>query len=159
MSSSGREWEIKNNIMMIGEYQHKLDEKNRMAIPAKFRVDLKKGAVVTRGLDNCLTVYPLAEWKKLADKLAALPISQGNSRAFARFLLSGAADVSLDGNGRILLSDYLKSFAHLNSKDKVIVIGMQNRLEIWSEKDWDVYRKQTEKDSIKIAEELENLNI
>ncbi len=145
--------------MFIGEFQHKLDGKGRMSIPAKFRAYLKNGAVVTRGLDNCLTVYPMPEWEELANKLAALPISNSNSRAFSRFMLSGASDVQLDKSGRILIPEYLRNFAHLKTKNLVVITGLQNRLEIWSVEEWNKYRKSTEKDSIKIAEQLENLNI
>lgn len=145
--------------MFIGEFQHKLDGKGRMSIPAKFRAYLKNGAVVTRGLDNCLTVYPMPEWEELANKLAALPISNSNSRAFSRFMLSGASDVQLDKSGRILIPEYLRTFAHLKTKNLVVITGLQNRLEIWSVEEWNKYRKSTEKDSIKIAEQLENLNI
>src|SRR6056297_3433255 len=141
--------------MFIGEFQHKLDGKGRMSIPAKFRAYLKNGAVVTRGLDNCLTVYPMPEWEELANKLAALPISNSNSRAFSRFMLSGASDVQLDKSGRILIPEYLRNFAHLKTKNLVVITGLQNRLEIWSVEEWNKYRKSTEKDSIKIAEQLE----
>src|SRR3954469_25468978 len=99
--------------MFIGEYAHNLDDKGRLAIPVKFRTDLKKGAVVTRGLDNCLFLYTKAEWEKLAEKLATLPISQANSRAFARLMLAGAMDVEVDKQGRIILPEYLRTFAKL----------------------------------------------
>ena len=84
---------LNTNHMFIGEFSHTLDDKGRVAMPAKLRTDLKKGAVVTRGLDNCLFVFTKAEWAKLAEKLSALPISQANSRAFARLMLAGAMDV------------------------------------------------------------------
>lgn len=145
--------------MLIGEYLHKLDEKGRLSIPAKFKNELKKGAVVTRGLDNCLSIYPLDQWEKLAEKLAALPISNKNSRAFTRFMLSGATDVKLDKAGRILIAEYLRTFAALKTKKEVIITGLQNRLEIWDETEWKKYRKNTDKDSSKIAEQLDDLNI
>lgn len=145
--------------MFIGEFQHKIDEKGRVSIPSKFKKELKKGAVITRGLDNCLSVYPLDEWKKLADKLASLPISSSNSRAFSRFMLSGAIDVLIDKAGRVLIPEYLREFAHLKTKNEVVLTGLQNRLEIWDVAEWTKYRKATEKDSIKIAEQLDNLNI
>jgi len=145
--------------MLIGEFLHKLDEKGRLSIPAKFKSELKKGAVVTRGLDNCLSIYPLDEWNKLAEKLAALPISNKNSRAFTRFMLSGATDVKLDKSGRILVAEYLREFASLKIKKQVIITGLQNRLEIWDEAEWKKYRKNTDKESSKIAEQLDDLNI
>lgn len=143
--------------MFIGEYTHSVDTKGRVAVPAKFRTLLKKGAVVTRGLDNCLFVYSMSEWQKLADKLAQLPLSQSRSRAFSRLMLAGAMDVSLDKQGRIILPEYLRQFA--NMKKKVVIAGLYNRLEIWDEAAWAKYKKATEKDSNKIAEELEDLGI
>lgn len=138
--------------MFIGEYNHTLDDKGRVAVPVKFRLQLKKGAVVTRGLDNCLFLYSLSEWKKLADKLAGLPISQAKSRAFARLMLSGAMDVSIDSQGRIILPDYLRQYAGLVKK--VVIAGLYNRLEIWDQDKWQAYRANTEKDSSEIAEAM-----
>jgi len=138
--------------MFIGEYNHTLDDKGRVAVPVKFRLQLKKGAVVTRGLDNCLFLYPPAEWKKLADKLAGLPISQAKSRAFARLMLSGAMDAALDSQGRIILPDYLRQYAGLVKK--VVIAGLYNRLEIWDQDKWQAYRANTEKDSSEIAEAM-----
>jgi len=143
--------------MFIGEYQHNLDEKGRLAIPAKFRAKHSEGAVVTRGLDNCLFLYTADEWQKLASKLASLPISKSNTRAFARLMLAGAMDVSLDKQGRIVLPEYLRKYASL--KKKSIVAGLYNRLEIWDEDAWDKYKAGTEKQSGDIAEALEGLDV
>ena len=135
--------------MFIGEYEHSIDEKGRLAIPIKFRPDLKKGAVVTRGLDNCLFLFTLKEWQKLAQKLANLPFSQANTRAFSRLMLAGAMDVALDGQGRIILPDYLRRFAGL--KKNVVVAGLYGRLEIWDSEAWQKYKAGTEADSQTIA--------
>lgn len=143
--------------MFIGEFQHSIDEKSRLAIPVKFRADLKQGAVVTRGLDNCLFVFTKAEWKKLAERIVNLPLTQSNSRAFARLMLSGAMDVKLDGQGRIIVPEYLQKFAELNKK--VIVTGLYSRLEIWDEDKWTAYKKQTESNSNDIAEKMGELGI
>ncbi|MBI4122614.1 MAG: division/cell wall cluster transcriptional repressor MraZ [Parcubacteria group bacterium] len=143
--------------MFIGEYQHAIDAKGRMAIPAKFRQVLKKGAIVTRGLDGCLFLYTEAEWKKLVEKISNLPLSQGKSRAFSRLMLAGAMDVSLDSQGRILIPEYLRSYAGLSKE--TIVAGLYNRLEIWSRTAWEQYKRSTEKESVKIAEELEGLGV
>ncbi|MFH1030622.1 MAG: division/cell wall cluster transcriptional repressor MraZ [bacterium] len=143
--------------MFIGEYSHNIDEKGRLAVPAKFRSDLKKGAVVTRGIDNCLFLYTADEWKKLAEKLANLPISQSNTRAFARLMLAGAMDVSLDKQGRVILPDYLRKYAGMNKK--IVIAGLYNRLEIWDEETWEKYKSGTEKASEKIAEQLANLGV
>lgn len=143
--------------MFIGEYPHSIDEKNRLAIPSKFRLELKNGAVVTRGLDNCLFLYPKNSWNELAEKLAKLPISQAGSRAFSRLMLAGAMDVNLDKQGRINLPDYLKQYAGL--KKKVIVTGLYNRLEIWDQEVWEKYKSGTEKNSGDIAEALGELGV
>ena len=143
--------------MFIGEYQHNIDEKGRLAVPVKFRDDLAKGAVVTRGLDNSLFLYTKDEWQKLADKLAGLSITQAGSRAFARLMLSGAMDVKVDKQGRVGLPDYLRKYAKINKK--VVIAGLYNRLELWDEKTWEQYKAATEKDSNKIAEELGNLDL
>ncbi|MFA5127927.1 MAG: division/cell wall cluster transcriptional repressor MraZ [Patescibacteria group bacterium] len=143
--------------MFIGEYSHNLDEKGRLAIPVKFRNELVKGAVVTRGLDNCLFLYTKKEWEKLAEKLAALPISQANSRAFARLMLAGAMDVEMDKQGRAVLPEYLRQFAGL--KKSVIVAGLYNRLEIWDETKWGEFKTKTEKESGEIAERMAELGV
>lgn len=138
--------------MFIGEYNHNLDDKGRLAVPAKFRALLKEGAVVTKGLDNCLFLYPKEVWQKEAEKLSGLPVSQANARAYSRFFLAGAADVEFDAQGRINLPDYLRDFASL--KKKCIIAGLYNRLEIWDEDSWIRYRDTADKESGHIAEEL-----
>jgi MraZ protein len=143
--------------MFIGEYNHSLDTKGRLAIPAKFRSMLKKGAVVTRGLDNCLFLYSKSEWEKIAQKLSQLPISQAKARAFSRLMLAGAMDVDFDSQGRIMLPEYLRKFAGLQKK--TIVAGLYDRLEIWDEEAWDKYKEGTEKESAEIAEALGELGV
>jgi len=143
--------------MFIGEYQYTIDQKGRLQIPAEFRVELKKGAVVTRGLDNCLFLYAIDEWEKLAQKLSKLPISQKNTRAFSRLMLAGAMDVEMDKQGRVVLPDYLRKFAGL--KKKVVVAGLYSRLEIWDVQKWEMYKKGTEKESEDIAEKLGELGV
>jgi len=143
--------------MFIGEYTHNLDEKGRLAVPKKFRSDLAKGAVVTRGLDNCLFLYTKKEWEKLAEKLAALPFAQANTRAFARLMLAGAMDVQVDKQGRVMLPDYLRTYAGL--KKNVIIAGLYSRLELWDKTKWNSYKNKTEKESNKIAEQMSDLGI
>lgn len=143
--------------MFIGEYKHALDEKGRLAIPKKFRKSLAKGAVVTRGLDTSLFLFPKEEWDKLAEKLSSLPLGQSNSRAFARLMLAGAMDVLLDKQGRVVLPEYLRAYASL--KKKIIVAGLFNRLEIWDETKWRVYNKKLESDADSVAEKLGELGI
>ena len=139
--------------MFIGEYNHSLDDKGRVAIPTKFRAALKTGAVVTKGLDNCLFLYTKKEWSKIAQRLAALPFNKANDRALARHFLAGAMDVEFDGQGRIVLPEYLRNFAGLSKK--IIIAGLYNRLEIWNEATWLSYKKTTDKSSNVIAEALE----
>lgn len=143
--------------MFIGEYQASIDDKGRISIPAKFRPKLKSKIVVTRGLDNSLFLYDLDEWKKLATKLASLPISTANTRAFSRLMLAGAMDCDVDKQGRIIIPGYLKDFAKISKK--VIVAGLYNRIEIWSEELWTAYKAQTEAASNQIAEQLGSLGV
>ncbi|MBI2278989.1 MAG: division/cell wall cluster transcriptional repressor MraZ [Candidatus Brennerbacteria bacterium] len=143
--------------MLLGEYKHSIDPKGRIALPAKFRVQLKEGAIITRGLDHCLFVFGMKEWEKLAEKLIALPLAQANSRAFARLMLAGASDVELDGQGRILIPDYLREYAGLSKL--AVVAGVMNRLEVWDEGTWKRYKSRTESASDEIAEQLGALGI
>jgi MraZ protein len=138
--------------MFIGEFHHTLDEKGRLAVPIKFRNDLVQGAVVTRGLDRSLFVYPKAAWEKLAAKLAALPLGQADTRAFARLMLAGAMDVEVDKSGRITIPEYLRQYADL--KKDVVVTGLYDRLEVWGEQAWREYSAKTEAAGNDIAERL-----
>lgn len=141
--------------MFIGEYSLTVDEKGRLSIPVKFRSLLSRGAVVTRGLDSALFLYTRREWENLAQKLASLPISRANTRAFSRLMLAGAMDVEMDKAGRIILPDYLRVFAGM--KKKVVIAGLYNRLEIWDAAKWEKYKTTTEKSSGDIAEALEQI--
>ncbi len=143
--------------MFIGEYKHTIDDKGRLAIPVKFRGDLARGAVVTRGLDASLFLFPKEEWDKLAEKLAALPLGKSDSRAFARLMLAGAMDVPSDKQGRIVIPEYLRTYAGIGKS--AVVVGVYNRLELWDETKWDAYKKQTESDVGTIAEHLGELGI
>ncbi|OIO06596.1 cell division/cell wall cluster transcriptional repressor MraZ [Candidatus Falkowbacteria bacterium CG_4_9_14_3_um_filter_36_9] len=143
--------------MFIGEYQHNLDNKGRLAVPAKFRASLKGGAVVTKGLDNCLFLYPKKQWDELARKLANLPINQAKARAFTRLMLAGAMEVEFDNQGRISIPEYLRKFSSL--KKKSIIAGLYDRLEIWDELLWNKYKLGSEKASADIAETLGSLGV
>jgi len=143
--------------MFIGEYHYTIDEKNRLAVPVKFRAFLLKGAVVTRGIDSCLFLYSKKEWEVLAQKLAQLPLSQAKSRAFARLMLAGAMDLEMDKQGRIIIPDYLRQYAEISKK--VVVAGLYNRLEIWDEKKWEEYKRKSEEESPDIAETLAGLGV
>jgi len=143
--------------MFIGEYTYSIDEKKRLAIPPKFRQLLIKKAVITRGLDQCLFLYPAKEWESLADKLSKLPLAQADARGFARLMLTGAMEVELDNLGRILVPDYLKDYASL--KKRVVIAGVYNRIEIWDEKKWKEYKAKTENEVGDIAERLKELGV
>ena len=143
--------------MFIGEYQHQLDTKGRVAIPVKFRDQLSGGAIITRGLDKCLFLFGDKEWEALAQKLSALPLAKSNSRAFARLMLAGAMDVEIDSQGRILIPEYLRKYAGL--KKQTVVAGLYNRVEIWDGELWRTYKAKTESSSDEIAEQLGELGI
>lgn len=143
--------------MLIGEYLHTIDNKKRLAIPAKLREKIGKKAVITRGLDNCLFLYPLREWETLADKLSKLPIGQGGTRSFIRLMLAGASEVETDSLGRVLIPDYLKTYAEL--KKEVIIAGLYNRLEIWDKEKWSAYKETAGRSSEEIAEKLGELGV
>jgi len=140
--------------MFIGEYSHTIDEKGRVAIPVKFRADFSKGAIVTKEMDNCLSLYTIEEWQKNAEKISELPVK---ARAFARQKLAGAMDVKIDKQGRVILPDYLRKYAGIDKK--TIIAGLYNRLEIWDENKWNEYKEDTEKSSEDIAETLGELGV
>ncbi len=157
MSGSGRRWNSDVVPMFIGEYRHTLDEKGRIAVPVKFRAALSEGAVVTRGLDRSLFLYPKSEWMKLADKLTALPLGQADTRALARLMLAGAMEVEVDGSGRVMIPEYLRTYAGF--KKDVVVAGLFNRMELWDEATWRAYASKTEEDGNAIAERLGALGL
>ncbi len=143
--------------MFIGEYIHTVDNKKRLAIPMKFRKELGQKTVITRGLDNCLFLYPVKEWEALAEKLGKLPVGQSDARGFSRMMLAGAMDVELDSLGRILIPDYLKQYASLGKK--VVIAGLYNRLEIWNEEKWQEYKTKTLETVEKMGEKLGELGV
>lgn len=143
--------------MLIGEYKHTIDTKKRLAIPSKLRRELGAKAVITRGLDNCLFVFPINQWNQLVEKLSKLPLGQRDTRGFIRLMLAGANEVKLDRLGRILIPDYLKQYAGL--KKNVIIAGVHNRLEIWDEAKWNLFKQSTEKEVDNMAERLGELGV
>jgi MraZ protein len=143
--------------MFIGEYKHSIDDKGRMAIPAKFRPELSHAAVITRGLDHCLYVFTQPEWEAMAQKIKALPMTNPNARAFQRLMLAGAVEVEFDSQGRVLVPEYLRTYAGL--KKQAVVAGVYSRLEIWDEESWNAYKTKTEAESDEIAERLGELGI
>lgn len=143
--------------MLIGEYLHTLDNKKRISLPAKFRKEVGKKVVVTRGLDACLFMFPEKAWAKIAEKLADLPFGQADTRGMSRFLLAGAVETDVDGAGRILIPDFLKDFADLRSR--VVLAGVSDRIEIWNEKTWEEYKHRIEKGAEQMAQTLGDLGI
>ncbi|KJS84089.1 MAG: cell division protein MraZ [Peptococcaceae bacterium BICA1-8] len=143
--------------MFMGEYQHTIDDKGRLIMPAKFRDDLGEKFVVTKGLDGCLFVYEMDEWQVLETKLRNLPFTKADARAFARFFFSGATECELDKQGRILLPTNLRDHAQLQ-KD-VFIIGVSSRLEIWSKEVWEDYSSKTEASYEELAEKMVDFDI
>lgn len=143
--------------MLIGEYTHTMDSKKRLSLPSKWRKELGKHLVVTRGLDNCLFVYPLKEWHKITEKIGELPLGQADTRSFNRFFLSGAVEVEVDSVGRILVPDFLKSFASLNTS--VVLAGIHDRIEIWDEEKWASYKNSIEQEADALAEKLGQVGV
>ncbi len=138
--------------MFIGEYTHSIDDKKRLSVPAKFRKDLGKKAVVTHGLDACLSIYPMDEWKEFADSLAGLSKGKAEDRQFSRFILSGATEVEIDSVGRILIPEHLKQSARLS--EKVTLAGVYDHVEIWDGDAWTMHKAQMASDAGRIAERL-----
>ncbi len=138
--------------MLIGEYTHTIDEKNRVSLPVRFRKEVGKKVVVTHGLDNCIFLYSMKEWNNVAEKLGGLGIGQSDTRGFNRFMLAGAVEVEVDSIGRILIPDFLKKFASLS--EKVVFAGVHNRVELWNNTRWTEYKGRIEKQADKLAEKL-----
>ncbi|RPH31354.1 MAG: division/cell wall cluster transcriptional repressor MraZ [Chloroflexi bacterium] len=143
---------------MTGEYRHALDDRGRIAVPARFRTRMAEGATLTRWLDACLAVFPRDAWAELAEKLRSLPLTSTQARQFGRFMSSGAVDVELDRQGRLLVPGYLRTYAGLEPGE-VIVVGALNRLEIWAPSAWEPYRSRIEDAPEALAEQLQDLGI
>jgi len=142
--------------MLIGEYQHALDIKNRIIVPSKLREDLGNSFVITKGLDGCLYAYPLEEWKILQEKLKALPLTNKDARAFVRFFFAGACEVEMDKQGRGLIPQNLKEYAGIEKE--IVSIGVLTRVEIWSKEKWKEYND-SNVDYQSIAEKMSDLGI
>jgi MraZ protein len=143
--------------MLIGEYTHSIDDKNRISLPAKFRAEMGKKVVVTPGLDQCLWVFTLSEWKDIEEKLNQSSLLSADNRSFNRFMFAGAVEAEVDSIGRILIPDFLRDRAGL--KSKVVVIGVSSRVEIWNEKSWCEYKKVVEKQADALAEKLGQVGV
>ena len=154
MVNSGEKWGM---FMFMGEYHHSIDEKGRIIIPSKFREGLGDSFIITRGIENCLFVYSLPSWEKITDKLESLPFTKKDARQFVRFFLSGATTAEFDKQGRVNITSPLITYANLQ-KDCVI-IGTGDRLEIWSQEDWDACFESASSNMSDIAENLFNESV
>ncbi len=143
--------------MFIGEYRHTVDDKNRILLPAKFKKELGKKVVVTRGLDNCLFLFPHKTWEEISKEMSKLGLMQTDSRGFTRFMFSGASEIDVDSMGRILIPDYLREFGGI--KNLAVFAGVHDRIEIWQDKRWDTYKKRIESQADMMAEKLGTVGI
>ncbi|MDO4539507.1 MAG: division/cell wall cluster transcriptional repressor MraZ [Syntrophomonadaceae bacterium] len=139
--------------MFMGESLHSLDAKGRITVPAKFREGLGAGFVATRGLDGCIFLYPMSEWKELEEKVRNMPLTKADARSFARFFFAGASELEMDRQGRILLTQTLREHAEIE-KD-VSLIGVDRRVEVWAADRWESYSNVAEQSFEKIAENLD----
>ena len=143
--------------MLIGQYKHTIDNKKRLALPAKFRGELGDKVIITKGIEKCLVIYTQKEWEVFSGKLGNLSLAQTEARSFTRSILASATEVVLDKLGRILVPDYLKNYGGL--KKDVVICGLSNRLEIWDSEKWDVYNKEAEKGIEEIVSKLGSFGI
>lgn len=142
--------------MFLGEYLHTFDSKNRISLPSKFRKDLGRVVVVARGLDHCLYVYSRKEWEKQARVYAAEVNGNAARRGLARLFLAGSFEAEVDGTGRVLIPEQLKSFASI--KEKAVVAGVADRVEIWEETAWKEYTAEIERNANAFAEKVDETN-
>ncbi|MBI2052947.1 MAG: division/cell wall cluster transcriptional repressor MraZ [Candidatus Ryanbacteria bacterium] len=143
--------------MFIGEYTHTIDPKKRLQIPTRLRKELGEFVIITRGLDQCLFLYPQKEWEAIAEKLSKLPLGQADTRNFVRLMLAGAQEGDMDSLGRLVIPDVLKKYAGLEGK--AVIVGVFNRVEVWSPERWNHVREKTEGDADRLAERLGELGV
>jgi len=143
--------------MFIGQFEHSIDEKNRIAIPSKFRGLFQGEVIITKGLDGCLFLFPKTKWEQMATGIGQLPTTKSSARLYARLLLASASREKFDNQGRIVIPVFLRKYAKL--KDKVIVTGLYDRVELWDKKAWEQIEEKVDKDAGRIAEELSELGI
>lgn len=146
----------RSTFMFIGEYQHSIDAKGRIIVPSKFREELGYKFILTKGLDNCLFIYPMEEWKKFENKLVTLPISSKEARAFVRYFFSSAVECEIDKQGRLNIPQHLREHARIDKE--LVTIGVMSRVEIWSKEEWIDYGNNS-LGYDDIAEKMEELGI
>ncbi|GAB6181880.1 division/cell wall cluster transcriptional repressor MraZ [Desulfotomaculum defluvii] len=151
----GNTQRVEQDNMFMGEFQHNIDSKGRLIVPARFREGLGDRFIVTKGLDNCLFVYPQQEWAEVEQKLKSLPFTRADARAFVRFFFSGATECEIDKQGRILLPNNLREYAKLDKE--TVVVGVSTRVEIWSKEEWEKYNTQAAASFEQLAENIVDL--
>jgi MraZ protein len=140
------------STLFLGEFEHSIDDKSRLAVPARFRPGLEDGLVITRGLDRCLVIYDSDSWRTMAEKVRTLNAWQGDARRMQRHFFSGAVPAQPDKLGRVVIPQFLRTYAGLDSE--VVVVGLADRIEVWSKNEWERERSQAEHDSAELAEHL-----
>ena len=143
--------------MFMGEFRHNVDEKGRIIMPARFREELGESFVITKGLDRCLFVYPQQEWQSLTARLKDLPFTRSDARAFVRFFFSGAAECGCDSQGRTVVPSNLREYGQLDRE--AVIIGVGNRIEIWSDLAWDEFEESAEENYEETAEKLTEMDL
>ncbi len=143
--------------MFIGQYTHTIDDKNRLSLPVKFRKEMGKRVIITPGLDGCLFVFTPAQWETISEKLGGSSMLQADTRSFNRYMLGGAVEADVDSIGRVLVPDFLKEKAQL--KKEVVLIGVQNRVEIWNDALWKEYKAKVEQEANSLAEKLGQVGV
>ncbi len=143
--------------MFIGQYTHTIDDKNRLSLPVKFRKEMGKRVIITPGLDGCLFVFTPTQWETISEKLGGSSMLQADTRSFNRYMLGGAVEADVDSIGRVLVPDFLKEKAQL--KKEVVLIGVQNRVEIWNDALWMEYKAKVEKEANNLAEKLGQIGV
>ena len=143
--------------MFIGQYTHTIDDKNRLSLPLKFRKEMGKRVIITPGLDGCLFVFTPTQLETISEKLGGSSMLQADTRSFNRYMLGGAVEADVDSIGRVLVPDFLKEKAQL--KKEVVLIGVQNRVEIWNDTLWMEYKAKVEKEANSLAEKLGQIGV
>lgn len=161
MGLCGEKWVIVGDpgepTVFLGEFEHSLDDRGRIAIPAKFRASLNSGLVITHGIDRCLLIWPMPEWQAVAQRFTQLPLMHADARRMHRLLFSGAVDIIPDRMGRIVMPSPLRAYAEI--QDSAVIVGLLNRLEIWSPSNWQKERAAAEENSSQLAEHLFSLGM
>jgi MraZ protein len=148
---------VENCQMFIGEYQNSIDSKGRIIVPSKFRDQLGSKFILTKGLDNCLYIYPMEEWSRFEDKLGSLPVSNKDARAFVRYFFSSAVECEVDKQGRLTIPQNLREHAKIDKE--LVTIGVLSKIEIWSKQEWDNYNEGSNLGPDDIADKMAEFGI